>query len=299
VLFSRPRSNRRAGRLAQLDLPISVVIATRDRPDLLKRVVGQVLDQVTEVDELVVVDDSTSSVDLHDWLDASVVVLRSRGRGPAAARNLGWRRSTGEIIAFTDDDVQLDPGWLAAIRRELAANAALVGIEGRTVTRPFDRVYEYSVQSDYARNGLTCNVAYRRATLERLGGFDENFPFAHCEDVDLFTRAKRLGAVQFAASVIVDHEPRPIIPALFTRRGGWLSSERRLYSKHPELRPYRLPPGLCALVDYVRWPIEVWLAHAASDSHRDVARLRRAAQLAAMWWWHMAKEVPSLALTEP
>jgi glycosyltransferase involved in cell wall biosynthesis len=283
--------------LAPVDLRISVVIATRDRVESLANVVGQVLDQLEHGDELIVVDDSPAPANLHDRFGKQVRVLRSGARGPATARNLGWRATSGEIVAFTDDDVRLDSNWLAAIRGEFAANAGLVGIEGRTVSRPYDRLYEYSVESDRAWNGLTCNVAYRREVLEALSGFDEGFRFAHCEDVDLFTRAKRVGEIDFAENVIVDHEPREIITALFPRRAGWVASERRLFSKHPELRPYPLPPAICAVVVYLRWPIGSWCAE--FSVFRNDARLRRTAMLTLLWWWHVAKAVPSLVSTEP
>jgi GT2 family glycosyltransferase len=285
-------------RSAVSDLRISVVIATRDRIELLAQVVAQLLEQLEQGDELIVVDDSTSSANLQERLGTHVRVLRSGGHGPATARNHGWRATTGDLVAFTDDDVRLDPNWIAAIRGEFAAKATLAGVEGRTVSRSYDPLYEYSVEADRAWNGLTCNVAYRREVLETVGGFDERFRFAHCEDVDLFTRARRIGEVEFAGDVIVDHEPREIIPARFARRGGWVASERRLFAKHPRLKPYPLPPGLCAVVVYLKWPItRSW--RAKPGPFRDAARLQRAVLLTLLWWWHVAKAVPSLIATKP
>ena len=275
---------------------ISVVIATRDRPELLRRVHSQLLEQLRAGDELVVVDDAPSPSEVRNWLGDRVLYLNSKGNGPAVARNLGWRAGTGEIVAFTDDDVLVDANWLSEMRTAFASRSDLVGIEGRTVSRPFDPLYEYSVYADQAWNGLTCNVAYRRDALERLGGFDEAFRFAHCEDVDLFRRAKRLGSVEFAPNVVVDHEPRPVILAKFARRGGWLASERRLYAKHPDLKPYPIPPGICAVVVYLRWPVDLF-ARAASNPLRDMSRLRRSTLLTALWWWNVLKAVPALAST--
>jgi GT2 family glycosyltransferase len=281
--------------LLPADPNISVVIATRDRRALLERVVGQLLDQLGSGDELIVVDDSTSGGSLGGLLDARVRVLRSGGRGPATARNLGWRAATGDVIAFTDDDVLVDRSWLTAIREEFAAAPDLSAVEGRTVSRPFDYLYEYSVYSNAALNGLTCNVAYRRAALEQISGFDEGFRFAHCEDVDLFMRARGVGRVKFAEQMLVEHEPRPVTPAQFARRAGWLESERRLYAKHRERRPYPLPPALCALITYLRWPVDNLVTGSGAEPIRDIARLRRTLLFALLWWWHVAKAVPSLA----
>ena len=94
--------------------------------------------------------------------------------------------------------------------------------------------------------------------------------------------------------MLVEHEPRPVVPAHFARRGGWLASERRLYSKHRERKPYPLPPGMCAFITYARWPIDYLIADAEPSPLRDIHRLRRAVLLTALWWWHLARAVPTL-----
>ena len=48
-----------------------------------------------------------------------VEVVPGRAAGPAAARNLGWRRATAEWVAFLDDDVVPPAGWLADLARDL------------------------------------------------------------------------------------------------------------------------------------------------------------------------------------
>lgn len=274
--------------------PIAVVIATRDRPTLVRRVGEQVLSQLEEGDELIVVDDTTASPEPYEWLTSRGRMIRSHGRGPAAARNLGWRAASGEVIAFTDDDVHLDAGWLAAVRAEFV-DVTLAVVEGRTRTRPFDPLYEYSVSSEGARNGLTCNVAYRKVMLELLNGFDEGFPFAHCEDVDLFSRAKRLGAVRYSEAMKVDHEPRPVTPASLARRGGWLTSDYRLYVKNPELREHALPASVCAMIAYTGWPIRSLVRASDVGSLRDLRRLSRLQLVTFLWWCNMVRALPTLA----
>jgi hypothetical protein len=283
--------------LSSEELRISVVIATRDRPELLRRVGEQVVSQLGAGDELVIVDDTTGKPVDYGWLGPRGRMLRSYGGGPAVARNLGWRATTGEVVAFTDDDVRIDGGWLSAVRGEFRADPDLVAAEGQTSTRDFDRLFEYSVCSHSARNGLTCNVGYRRSSLEQLGGFDEGFPFAHCEDLDLFTRAGRLGTVKFATSMRVDHEPRAVSPAGLARRGGWVGSERRLFAKHPDLKPYPLTPLACAVISYVRWPLSALYRAPDGQITRSPARLLRAVGTTLMFWSHAARATGSLMLT--
>ena len=66
---------------------------------------------------VVVVDDRPDPGSAPLTLDTAlpVVVLRSGGRGPAAARNLGWRHATTPWVSFLDDDVLPDPDWYAAL----------------------------------------------------------------------------------------------------------------------------------------------------------------------------------------
>lgn len=276
---------------------ISVVIATRDRSRSLRRVTSQITSQMLTSDELIIADDTSVQTDLYHWLPARTRVLYSCGRGPAVARNLGWRAAAGEVIAFTDDDVSVDEGWLAAIRAAFAADTSLLALEGHTLSRVFDPLYEYSVCSEEARNGLTCNVAYRKSALERLGGFDEGFQFAHCEDQDLFLRAQSIGRSRFSQAMRVHHEPRAIRPCAFARRAGWLGSEHRLYVKHPNLKPYPFPPVVSALAVSLRWPIATLFRGSLRRLCRDPRRLARALTITFLWWWHTFRAIPPLLLT--
>jgi glycosyltransferase involved in cell wall biosynthesis len=296
---SRGREALNCGPSWPRELTISVVIATRDRPTPLREVVDQVVEQLHADEELIVVDDATSAPAQNEWHDVNARFVRSHGQGPAVARNRGWRVASGDIIAFTDDDVTLDAGWLGAIRAEFACDPRLIAVEGRTVSRPFDPVFEYSVAADAEGCGLTCNVAYRRTTLELLDGFDESFKFAHCEDFDLFTRARRLGHVKFSPAMTVEHHPRQITPGQFARRAGWIVSERRLYAKNPELKPHAWPASWCAVVGGLRWPIATLFKAPDASSVPEPRRLRRALVLTFLWWWHLVLAIPALAVTKP
>jgi HAD superfamily hydrolase (TIGR01662 family) len=123
-------------------------------------------------------------------------VLRSGGRGPAAARNVGWLAASTEWIAFLDDDVRLPADWSTALRADLEqANANVAGVQGRievpTGPRPTD--WERSTAGLENAEWATADMAYRRTALEQVGGFDERFPRAYREDAELALRIKQHG----------------------------------------------------------------------------------------------------------
>jgi glycosyltransferase involved in cell wall biosynthesis/GT2 family glycosyltransferase len=219
---------------------VSVVIATKDRPDLLRRCLRAVLDQQVDVEfEIIVVNDAGCAVNTVVEGDARVSLVQGAGGGPAAARNLGIARAAGEIVVFTDDDTIPQPGWLQAAVSTLDRFPDVVGIEGRVTSPSFDVLYEHGVRSEGLGNFLTCNIAYRRAALERVGGFDPGFPYPAGEDRDLGYRVQAIGKLRYEPQMVVLHPPRQVGFADVVRRGRFIESEWRLHHRHPQTRPPR------------------------------------------------------------
>jgi histidinol-phosphate phosphatase family protein len=127
-----------------------------------------------------------------------VEVVRGRVRGPAAARNLGWRAGSSDWVAFLDDDVVTPSGWRAELAADLArADGGVAASQGRIVVplpthrRPTD--WERNVAGLERARWATADMAYRRSALELVGGFDERFPRAYREDSDLGLRVRAAG----------------------------------------------------------------------------------------------------------
>src|SRR4051794_36533559 len=100
---------------------ISVVIPTYRRPDLLERCLAALAAQTLEPGEyeIIVADDAASEItraQIDRWRDRApnvrYVAVSNGPRGPATARNVGWRASSGAIVAFTDDDTIPARDWL-------------------------------------------------------------------------------------------------------------------------------------------------------------------------------------------
>jgi GT2 family glycosyltransferase len=141
-------------------------------------------------------------------------------------------------VLFTDDDTLATQHWVMAASARLRDHPAEVAVEGPVTTPAYDPLRAYSVAVDRAGHYWTCNIAYRRAVLEQLGGFAEDaFPYAHCEDRDLAFRALDLGPIGFAPDMSVVHTPREQSVLAFVRRGRWIASEIELARRHPTRVP--------------------------------------------------------------
>ncbi|HEY0934016.1 MAG TPA: HAD-IIIA family hydrolase [Trebonia sp.] len=122
------------------------------------------------------------------------VTVTLEGRGPAAARNAGWRAAeAAEWVAFLDDDVRVGPGWRAELMADLTGQPGRVaGVQGRIeVPLPPDRRptdWERGTAGLATAHWITADMAYRRGALIAAGGFDERFPRAFREDADLALR---------------------------------------------------------------------------------------------------------------
>jgi GT2 family glycosyltransferase len=228
---------------------LSVVIPTYRRELLLRRCLTALIEQrqVSGRFEIVVVDDgrSTDTRKLVEWLGSAgaaespelrYVPQRHGVRGPAAARNTGWRAARAPIIAFTDDDTIPAPDWLCEGLAAMADGAAAVAGH---VTVPLP-----AVPTDWERNtaGLdgaefvTANCFVRREVLSALGGFDERFTSAWREDSDLyFSLLEARQIVVRAPRAVVQHPARPAPAGASLRIQKNMLFDALLYKKHPWL----------------------------------------------------------------
>lgn len=178
--------------------------------------------------------------------------------GAAAQRNLGWQRARGSVIAFLDDDCRPEPGWLE--RLTAAADGAASFVQGRTVPDPDERHLLHGLARTMVVQGPSpwypsCNIAYPRALLERLGGFDESFPGAFAEDTDLAMRALDAGAeARFVGEACVRHavHTRSLREAVGQARRR--SAVARVVKRHPRTRR-----GLYARVFFTWRHAYTWL----------------------------------------
>jgi predicted nucleotidyltransferase len=125
---------------ARMELTISVVIVTRNRAAMLRRALESLVAQRRPPDQVVVVDnastDGTLSVALSFADTCNLELVREETVGISYARNTGVARSTGDVVAFLDDDCEAAPGWLAALEVPFLKDPNVGAVGG--VLAPFE-----------------------------------------------------------------------------------------------------------------------------------------------------------------
>ena len=233
---------------------VSVVVATHNRSDRLRQLLGALRTQTVPRDrfEVIVVDDGSCD-ETPDVLrlesDRGLIRLRTvrrpDGAGPATARNAGWPLARAPLVAFTDDDCRPAPTWLERI---LATADAAPGAAVQGVTRAApDELHRFSVfartleVTEHGPYYETCNMAYPRAVLERLGGFDGTYRRAGGEDTDLAWRALARGTdIVFAPDAVVYHAVEFAGPVGKLRAAARWTETIRMFRDHPQLRQLHL-----------------------------------------------------------
>ncbi|RCV48833.1 HAD-IIIA family hydrolase [Marinitenerispora sediminis] len=177
----------------------AVVVPTVGRPQLRATVQPLLAGGEDAPEEVVVVDDRPRGGPPLPLAGLpGVRVLHSGGRGPAAARDLGWRATEADWIVFLDDDVRPGPDWTGQLVADLAGLPFYTaGSQGRLhVPPPAGRRPTDAERGTLALAGaawITADMAYRRSVLAEVGGFDPRFTRAYREDTDLALRVLNAG----------------------------------------------------------------------------------------------------------
>ncbi len=192
-------------------LSFSVIVASKDRPEWLKRCVNALKQLDYPSFEIVVVADEAT---LNGIEDARIRRIRFDQANLSAARNLGVRHAGGQVCAFLDDDAVPEPLWLRHLHHALRSTeaSAVVGfVRGRNGISFQSRLSSVDAESETHEEGVLglapvvptlsegravkligTNFAVRRDVLQKVGGFDENYRY-FLEDSDLSMRLMKMG----------------------------------------------------------------------------------------------------------
>jgi glycosyltransferase involved in cell wall biosynthesis len=206
-------------------LDLSLLICTRNRATQLAQTLKRVSAIRSQLNwELIVVDngstDRTSAVvaEYAAACDHPVQTILEPGRGVSCAKNAGWRSSRSAIIVSTDDDCYPEENYLDSIFECFSNDPKLGFVGGRILLHdPTDRriTIQESLEplsfppGSFIRPGVIhgANIAYRRAALTEVGGFDPWFGAGATysgEEVELMARIS-------AAGWYGAYDPRPTV----------------------------------------------------------------------------------------
>jgi GT2 family glycosyltransferase len=226
--------------------PVTIVVATRDRPEALARCLDSLLAQDHPAFEILVVDNApsadTSATLVGSFAEAHATCVRYAREdrpGLAHAHNRGIELTTTPIVAFTDDDVVADPSWLRHLTAGFASESDVACVTGlieplELETQAQRWLEEYaafgkgSQRRAFSRQdsnddpmfpyragtyGSGANMAFRTDVLRRLGGFDgalgAGTPALGGDDLAAFVEVLDAGyRLVYEPSAVVKHEHR-------------------------------------------------------------------------------------------
>ncbi|TNC26463.1 glycosyltransferase [Amycolatopsis alkalitolerans] len=270
---------------------ISVVVPTAHRKGQALASVRAALAAGYPKLDVIVVDNFPPGPDGDDWLREEVEKLGAHylvepRKGVSVARNTGAAASTGDFVAFLDENISVEPGWFDAVAEEFVADPEVGCVTAMVLPASletdaevlFERLKGYShtvrrqrldretVGEDplyplsMARYGPGSCTTWRRSTFEGLRGFDPllgaGTPAMAGEDLDLFVRLARAGGT-------VVYTPHAV--ARHTHRAGWLELRE-------QMRGYGVGLSAMLLLSVLRRPIGVFSILARLP--RGLARLR-------------------------
>lgn len=246
--------------------PVSLVIPGRNAAGTIRACLEAVVPllESTALHEIIFVDDGSTDETPQIVGEYPVRCIRGLGRGPGAARNLGWRAATSPLVWFVDSDCVAEPEALDRLLPHLD-DPQVGGVSGSYGNMRPDSLLACLIHEEiiarHRRMGprvnfaATFNVIYRRAVLERIGGFDERF--LKGQDAELSWRVLAAGytlGFEFESRVHHFHEDR-WLPYLRTQRkqGYW-----RLFL-HTQHRGHARGDSYSHFTDHVQPPLAMLL----------------------------------------
>lgn len=223
---------------------VSVVVAFYNSEKTLDQCLGSLAKLDYPDYEVIVVNDGSTDQSQEIVKRYRFKSIVTNNQGVSAARNAGLHTATGEIVAYIDSDAYADPHWL----RYLVATfqeSDFVGVGGPNLVPTMDNwvakcVYrspggptQVMLDDSRAEHLPGCNMAFSKAALDEIGGFDPIFTAAG-DDVDICWRLlARNYRLAYSPSAVVWHHRRPSLRAYWRQQVGYGKAESLLERKHP------------------------------------------------------------------
>jgi GT2 family glycosyltransferase len=208
-------------------LKTSVIIATHNRPDSLRRLVASLAPELAAGSREIIVAENGTAAPMQLSLEgAPLTHLHEPRAGKCRIQNRAIAQAGGEILVFLDDDLVVAPGYLAAVEQFFDTHREFAAMKGRILAAedPEIKVGPMAAYLDLpiadqgdevieVRGVLGANMAFRADVLKQVGPFDERLgPGAggHEEETEMSQRLRRAGfRIGYAPQALVYHEVDP------------------------------------------------------------------------------------------
>lgn len=238
----------------------SVIIPTYKRSELLSRCLYAVINQSMDCNqyEVIVVTDGPDRLTAEtvnaiskqfNFCPSIRCVSLPHKRGPAAARNAGWKMANGELIIFTDDDCIPLFYWVEDfVRAYRQFNKKEIAFTGKIKVPVSERPTDHAKNTALLEKAefVTANCACSKKALEKIGGFDEEFTMAWREDSALqFDLYEENIPIEKLNGALLVHPVREAPWGISIKEQKKSMFNPLLYKKHPTLyqqKIHKRPP---------------------------------------------------------
>jgi GT2 family glycosyltransferase len=235
---------------------VSVIVCTFNRSRQIEQALAPIAQSAVHANlsvEIIVVDNNSrddTRAAVAGAARASAIPVRYEfepAQGLSFARNRGLKAAKGSIIAFTDDDCVVDPGWISALWGEFAADPDVSVAGGRvdlyarddqpvSIRRFAERV-RYADAAQIYGLIMGCNMAIRRGVAERIGGFDPAFGGSKgvvADDIEFVYRALKqgLGILYTPKALVLHHHGRRTADDLRAVNRSYVRGRGALFCKY-------------------------------------------------------------------
>lgn len=244
---------------------ITVVIPVKDNQEGIDNFLTELI-ETHSVEEypyqIIIVDDRNENTEINKNLHSklNISVYHSEKKGPAAARNIGWKKAKTDWILFTDSDCLPREKWIMGYNDSLNGS---IGYAGNVKALEKDQVSQYYesqkilIPAPYTLYGVeypeflvTANALVWKPALIEIDGFNEDIQIAAGEDVDLGFRLREIGELRYALESITNHNFNDGINGFkkrFFRYGQGNKKIAEIYNIDLTPRPFE--PKICSPIN--------------------------------------------------
>jgi glycosyltransferase involved in cell wall biosynthesis len=214
---------------------VSILICVRNTEKYIHNCINSVLKQNFPNFEAIIIEefdsiDRTEEI-IKSFGDKRIRYFRNKTKlGISRSRNLSVNYSKGKYLFFTDGDCVVAKSWLDEGLKFLKEKNC-VGVEGKsyTVSENYKPTFSDHAYGGQSGNYMTNNMAYKKAVVVEVGGFDERYDFH--EDRDLALRIMKYGKIRFNPNMKVFVQQETLTPQSFLRRTNALRNRVLLFKK--------------------------------------------------------------------